>query len=100
MKYNQNYGKDVKILSTFINKIVSYKTQHDRKGLEDWKQLIDVIALLMDNDVDKRDWYNLCNSIPPEVYETPEWFEELSECEKWILDKEGEEALARYQGRI
>lgn len=26
--------------------------------------------------------------------------EELSECEKWILDKEGEEALARYQGRI
>lgn len=26
--------------------------------------------------------------------------EELSECEKQILDKEGEEALARYQGRI
>jgi len=26
--------------------------------------------------------------------------DELSECEKQILEKEGEEALARYQGRI
>ncbi|MDD4156909.1 MAG: hypothetical protein PHY08_10090 [Candidatus Cloacimonetes bacterium] len=29
-----------------------------------------------------------------------EEIDELSECEKQILDKEGEEALARYQGRI
>lgn len=34
------------------------------------------------------------------VIEEIEETDELSECEKWILEKEGEEALARYQGRI
>ena len=60
------YNKDIWKIAEHINKVISYNTRFAPDQLTDWFDLIDVIAELMECDNDKKDWYNLCNTISPE----------------------------------
>ena len=64
MYYNDPTTKP---LAGFISDRLSYTKQHGTENeLRILEQLADLIGDLMDNPVDRQDWYSLCNMIAPE----------------------------------
>jgi hypothetical protein len=60
------YTNDTKKLAEFINEKISYAEQHKKADLELLYEFVDLIGDLMEASVDRKDWYNLCNTIAPE----------------------------------
>lgn len=54
-------------LSDFINTKINWAEAHGTENeTRTLYELIDLIGNLMDNQTDRDDWYNLCNTIAPE----------------------------------
>lgn len=60
------YTEDTKKLAEFMTDKISYATYHKKAELETLYDLVDSIASLFEYSVDRRDWYGLCHTIPPE----------------------------------
>ena len=64
------YTEDTKKLSQFItDKMGYYETHGKGQEVEILTDLINTIGDLMQNETDRRDWYNLCNTIAPEDHD-------------------------------
>ena len=66
MDKNMQYTEDTKKLAQFVCDKISYAEQHKKSDLETLHELVDLIGDLMEAEVDRKDWYNLCQVIPPE----------------------------------
>ena len=60
------YYEQVKPLTEFLNTKISYAERHKKEEAELLYEFVDEIAGMLELEEDKKDWYDLCNTIAPD----------------------------------